>query len=1087
MNKRSLSIFLLSLFLSVAAFAQLDSRQRTPQTVISDGLAQLPANTPAKYNEVIGEMAATGAHGVEMIADMLKPADKNKNATFEYAIDAIVSYVTREDNAALRQGVHDGLVAAVKKCSDNANKAFLLTELNKLAQPADFDLYVACLGDSYLKHHAAIGLAAIPGIDDKLAALINSAAAPDASLAYIAYFKKLKAVEPALLAWTAKTNDPKVLDAIYNALAVCGSDASLPTLQNAAKAVAYGNDPTGATDAYIRLIGNIGSDKAAVKAAKELTSAKMPQSVRCAGLTLLLNADSKDAAKNVLAALKDKDIQYRNTALLAAPAAAGEGIFDAVAAKFKSLSPEAKIDVINWLGNNHVASQVDLIAKNANSSDEALAIASVKALPKVGGEKALAALISLLSADEAVAKAAEEAVKSFNGDVNASLIAAIDSQNEKTRDAALRLVLSRRVFDAYPKVLELAKNGNPLAALALTGIAKADNFNEICDIMEASDDPAALYGLVLAAKNALLDVNNDETAFFLIDDRMNNVKEERLAYLYYPLLAFTGTPQGIGKLFGLYNQNHDKVSLSALLTAEGAPMINILYTMALDSKTAADDLPAIYNRIVTLTQKYVPGEQALPLYNIVLDCNPSDDIVESIIKNIAAIHTAPALMTAAKYLDNPKLSFAAANTVRTIVAKNEALQQGPTVKAILEKANKIFAEHKAQGDADAGYAMDDIKGIMDRMNPEGGFNPVEPVDGLVADEAENFEIYFDWKGAEPATVVLRSMPIITLDPAKGLVYGEKNIPLTQGWNNVHIRMVNDRIFVDVNGAPAIVNEIVKNVPADKAANYTGQIALGAPAASFRNVLLSMLPDTPVFELSDEEKALGFEVLFDGRSLDKWHGNTSAYVPVDGCIYVTAQYGGSGNLYTKKNFSDFVYRFEFFFDVPAVNNGIGIRTGKDVTGVDAAFHGMEIQVLDHDDPVYQGHPFGYKGLQPYQNHGSVYGVVPSKHVDFGPIKQWHTEEIRAIGDQITVTVDGEVILDANIRDACQGHNVSEDGGPNPYMIDHRNHPGLFNKEGYISFCGHGSGVKFRNVRVLDLSDAKKAKAYKKHISKFNKKQ
>ncbi len=40
-----------------------------------------------------------------------------------------------------------------------------------------------------------------------------------------------------------------------------------------------------------------------------------------------------------------------------------------------------------------------------------------------------------------------------------------------------------------------------------------------------------------------------------------------------------------------------------------------------------------------------------------------------------------------------------------------------------------------------------------------------------------------------------------------------------------------------------------------------------------------------------------------------------------------------------------------------------------------------------------------------------------------------------------------------------------------MIDHRNHPGLFNKEGYISFCGHGAGVKFRNVRVLDLTKNK----------------
>ena len=174
-------------------------------------------------------------------------------------------------------------------------------------------------------------------------------------------------------------------------------------------------------------------------------------------------------------------------------------------------------------------------------------------------------------------------------------------------------------------------------------------------------------------------------------------------------------------------------------------------------------------------------------------------------------------------------------------------------------------------------------------------------------------------------------------------------------------------------------------------------------------------------------------------------------------------------------SDFIFRFEFFFDVPGVNNGVGIRTGRDVTGVDAAYEGMEIQILDHDDPIYQGHPYGYTGLRPYQNHGSVYGIVAPEHVDFGPIKQWHTEEIKAVGDSITVTVDGKVITKCDIRKACKGHNVAPDGSNNnPYTLDHKNHPGLFNKEGHISFCGHGSGLKLRNIRVLDLSKKKNKK-------------
>ena len=64
----------------------------------------------------------------------------------------------------------------------------------------------------------------------------------------------------------------------------------------------------------------------------------------------------------------------------------------------------------------------------------------------------------------------------------------------------------------------------------------------------------------------------------------------------------------------------------------------------------------------------------------------------------------------------------------------------------------------------------------------------------------------------------------------------------------------------------------------------------------------------------------------------------------------------------------------------------------------------------------------------------------------------------------MTVNGKVILDGDIRKACKGHNVAPDGSDhNPYTVDHKNHPGLFNKEGYISFCGHGPGIMFRNVR------------------------
>jgi len=228
---------------------------------------------------------------------------------------------------------------------------------------------------------------------------------------------------------------------------------------------------------------------------------------------------------------------------------------------------------------------------------------------------------------------------------------------------------------------------------------------------------------------------------------------------------------------------------------------------------------------------------------------------------------------------------------------------------------------------------------------------------------------------------------------------------------------------------------------------------------------------PVATLTAEEAQQGFEMLFDGTNLDKWTGNKDGYKIQNNTIYVSAGYGSGGNLYTTKEYKDFVYRFEFCFVRPGVNNGVGVRTPM---GVDAAYEGMcEVQVLDHDDPIYAG------WLREYQVHGSVYGVIPAKRIVHKPCGEWSTEEIRVQGTHITVTVNGEVIVDGDIKEACQGHNVAPDGSEtNPYTVDHRNHPGMFNETGHIGFLGHGAGVKFRNVRVLDLSPAKPAKKGRK---------
>ena len=279
-------------------------------------------------------------------------------------------------------------------------------------------------------------------------------------------------------------------------------------------------------------------------------------------------------------------------------------------------------------------------------------------------------------------------------------------------------------------------------------------------------------------------------------------------------------------------------------------------------------------------------------------------------------------------------------------------------------------------------------------------------------------------------------------------------------------------YTAANAAKEIITKTTEDIEYDVAKNSlekcinifkaTGDADDGYAVDALRQKLSEMKPVEP-YVLSPEEKAQGFELLFDGTNLDNFVGNKVGYVPINGCINVTANSGNESNLYTKKEYRDFIFRFEFCFLRPGVNNGVGIRTPM---GVDAAYDGMcEVQILDHDDPIYAG-------LREYQVHGSVYGVIPAKRIKHKPLGEWSEEEIRVQGNHITVTVNGEVIVDGDIKKACKGHNVAPDGSDNnPYTVDHHNHPGMFNKPGHIGFLGHGAGLKFRAVRVLDLSKKK----------------
>ncbi len=186
---------------------------------------------------------------------------------------------------------------------------------------------------------------------------------------------------------------------------------------------------------------------------------------------------------------------------------------------------------------------------------------------------------------------------------------------------------------------------------------------------------------------------------------------------------------------------------------------------------------------------------------------------------------------------------------------------------------------------------------------------------------------------------------------------------------------------------------------------------------------------------------GFAWLFDGSTLNGWIGDTAGYAVEDGAIACTPQ---GRNIYTAKEYGDFTLRLEFML-TPGANNGIGMRAP---TGGDAAFEGIEVQVLDDAHPKYAS-------IKPWQAHGSVYGVVPAKRGALRPAGEWNEQEIDLQGTRIRVTLNGTVIVDADLY--RHAHDGTLDGVP---------HPGLRRTSGHIGFLGHGDRVLFRRIRIKE---------------------
>ena len=195
-------------------------------------------------------------------------------------------------------------------------------------------------------------------------------------------------------------------------------------------------------------------------------------------------------------------------------------------------------------------------------------------------------------------------------------------------------------------------------------------------------------------------------------------------------------------------------------------------------------------------------------------------------------------------------------------------------------------------------------------------------------------------------------------------------------------------------------------------------------------------------LTAEERKEGFELLFDGKSLDKFDVPASqekVWRVVNGVIRNESASPGA-TILTKEDFGNYVLKAEFRAH-PSVNSAIMLRQGRPQPqaggGGGAAAQGYELQIRDKLLTDRTGGSFLTGSIVNVQNAPEGTKIIPG---------QWNTFDVTINGDHITVLYNGKKVVD--VRDSRRS------SGAIGLQSAHPEDPA-------------GAFVEFRNLRVRRL--------------------
>jgi hypothetical protein len=302
---------------------------------------------------------------------------------------------------------------------------------------------------------------------------------------------------------------------------------------------------------------------------------------------------------------------------------------------------------------------------------------------------------------------------------------------------------------------------------------------------------------------------------------------------------------------------------------------------------------------------------------------------------------------------------------------------------------------------------------------------------------------------------------------------------TNDWNQLRVEATGSSIKTYLNGVlrAEITDSLTpKGFIGLQVHDIGSRVEMAGAPVRFRNIRLLPVASSgartePAMNvLTDEEKAEGWRLLWDGKTTAGWRSATAEAFPAagwetqDGVLTVLESGGGEsvrgGDIITRERFS----RFELLVDfkiTPGANSGIkyfvqpslGAITGAGAKAATGSAIGLEFQILDDER-----HPDAKLGRDGNRTQASLYDLIPAASTKPSrPIGEWNTARIVVKGNHVEHWLNGGKVVEyergsAPFRELVAGSK-------------YRNIPGFGEwPDGHLLLQDHGNRVSFRNLKI-----------------------